>query len=761
MRPYLAIIKDSFREAMASWVLYILLLLITVVLLALAPLGYQQVLTTKFAWSDIVQGPVLVERIRREADKTPASPGQRMWSLWTAGRQRQLEEFANQAGDGPGPGYMAGMAQLVDALNELVERPDFYESTAWDQTRLSRETRELLESKSNEKLTAAELQRLNRLLIEDAFSDAFRTRPRESIIIKYAFLDATNPLATTKQQMESIVQQIALPAIIGIVVGMIAVLTAILVTSPIIPQMFDPGAISLLLSKPVSRTLLLLAKFFGGCAFIFLNVTYLLGGLWLIVGWRWHIWNHGLLLCIPVFLFLFAIYYSVSALAGLIWKSAIVSVVLTIAFWLACTTVGAAKNTIESIFFDAQRITRLVHAGDRWIGVRESFETVEWNEHQSQWQNVFQRRGRGPQLMIGPLYDEKNDRLIGAFGGGRRGFAEMFGRRSKLFYGPRNEGWNPNEGPDLPAGTFNLLMMPGGPLYAVSDRGLFRFAETAAKPTNGLFNMLLGSPVPFRQVSPEDLQLQQPAAAAIDRSTGEVAVFSRGQLTLLSPDDEGRRFVRSASFQLEGDEDQAALVAIAGGKIAVARAESGITLIDTATADQQVELPMETRSQPRFVTASPDGQQFAILFHNRKLWMIDADSATARRAEVAGQGDISAVSFDEDGGLVVVDRVARLSRYAAQANQLEERFGPPQSNLELVYRFAILPLYTVFPKPGELDQTVQYVLNRRSTIDFGMAMNDLQERQIAIDPWEPVWSSLAFMVVMLTIACIYIERQEF
>ena len=52
--------------------------------------------------------------------------------------------------------------------------------------------------------------------------------------------------------------------------GMIA---AILVTSTVIPQMFEPGSITLLLSKPVSRSLLFSAKFLGACAFVFLNVT--------------------------------------------------------------------------------------------------------------------------------------------------------------------------------------------------------------------------------------------------------------------------------------------------------------------------------------------------------------------------------------------------------------------------------------------------------------------------------------------------------
>ena len=108
----------------------------------------------------------------------------------------------------------------------------------------------------------------------------------------------------------------------GWIVGVFGMIAAILVTSTIIPQMFEPGSITLLLSKPVSRSLLFTAKFLGACAFVFLNVTFLIVGLWLIAGLRFDIWNHGMLWCIPVFLFMFLIYYAVSAVTGLIWKSA-------------------------------------------------------------------------------------------------------------------------------------------------------------------------------------------------------------------------------------------------------------------------------------------------------------------------------------------------------------------------------------------------------------------------------------------------------
>ena len=98
-------------------------------------------------------------------------------------------------------------------------------------------------------------------------------------------------------------------------------MVAVLITAPTIPQMFDAGALHLLLSKPIARWLLFLARFFGGCAFILIGATYLIGGLWLILGIRFGVWDPKLLLSIPIYLFVFAIYYSVSSLVGAIYRS--------------------------------------------------------------------------------------------------------------------------------------------------------------------------------------------------------------------------------------------------------------------------------------------------------------------------------------------------------------------------------------------------------------------------------------------------------
>jgi len=69
MKPYLAIIKDSFRAALATKVLYLMLLLITGLLLVVAPLGIKEELTFRLTPRDIFDSATfsksLVEKFRK------------------------------------------------------------------------------------------------------------------------------------------------------------------------------------------------------------------------------------------------------------------------------------------------------------------------------------------------------------------------------------------------------------------------------------------------------------------------------------------------------------------------------------------------------------------------------------------------------------------------------------------------------------------------------------------------------------------------
>src|SRR4029077_2372138 len=121
----------------------------------------------------------------------------------------------------------------------------------------------------------------------------------------YLVFKPVGPLPLTRTQLTPAIKYV-LALIVDYGVGVFAVFAAILVTASLFPQPLEAGAVDLLLRKPISRTLLFLTKFVGGCAFIALVALYFIVGLWLIAGTRFGVWSHKLFLCLPVILFLFA-----------------------------------------------------------------------------------------------------------------------------------------------------------------------------------------------------------------------------------------------------------------------------------------------------------------------------------------------------------------------------------------------------------------------------------------------------------------------
>jgi ABC-2 type transport system permease protein len=101
---------------------------------------------------------------------------------------------------------------------------------------------------------------------------------------------------------------------------------AVFASSGLIPSVLEAGRIALLLSKPLSRTSLLLGRYAGNLIVVAANHIYLVLGVWIILGLKTGIWAPRFLLAIPVSIFLFAVLLSVVVLVGVVTESAALSV---------------------------------------------------------------------------------------------------------------------------------------------------------------------------------------------------------------------------------------------------------------------------------------------------------------------------------------------------------------------------------------------------------------------------------------------------
>ena len=784
MLPYLAVIKDSFRQAFSSWVLWLLLGAITLFLLLVAPLGYELAITSTIAGFDVTDASALAKRIENVGQQEAASPERRIWSLWGPGQQKKIVDAFRKAQQnrsergGPPPRVIA-QAELVSAFNGLLNQPDFYSEEAWSESRLGEETRDLLERRDDpqEPLSTDELRRLNRLLLEDAFPRHFPPRSAESVRVMYLGMDVSGELPFNKKQVDRFIQQWLMRPLLDFLIGVAGMLAALLATAPIIPQMFDPNSIALLLSKPISRSFLFLARFLGGCAYTFVCATYLLVGLWLLFGLRLGVWSDGFLRCIPIYVYLFAIYYTVSALVGVIWKNTIISALAPMALWVFCFVADMTYD-IGDGFLNYSRLIEVRSNDSQLLATNEFGQLHRWSDGNKQWAPAAAAAslGEGKAILLGPYYDADNQRWVAACGAPNIGLGARRGGRLRLHFFPEDDLGSPQQQANLPLGSTALLPLSGGDWLAVSDSGLFRWSQEKPEPEadgqankeGNLVEWAAGFQKRFLEQNngpefvasgPKDLTLYDPIAAAVSPDRSQTAVYSRGQLYIFQ-ENQQRRYELQKSIQLEGEPSQAAALAWGKDSLLMVRLNDGLTWFDAQDWTIRKTFDPEPHSQPRFLQVSPDGDWFSILFHNRRLWLLN-EQGELNQAAVRGQGDISAATLLKDQRLLVIDRTARVTEYDLQSGEQTQQYTPPMNGWETAYRYVLTPIYTVLPKPRKLSQTVQYLLTGEETTDLGLEPQNLRALRARIDPWKPVWESAIFMVVVLGAACLYIERQEF
>lgn len=774
-RPYLAVIRDSFREALASRVLWVLLGLITLGLGLLAPFGYRSRISTGINERDAREWPRLIGEVRSDAEKSDPNPAKHIVSQFDESLRKRVTEFKMPSeGDFDGAmQFIRTQGEFVEGLDKVMQKREFYDPAAWAKTTLASDELKQLLDQDQAKLTSDEIGRRNRLLVEAAYPDLIEASPPTSLQIRYLIWDILDPLPIRLREFQEGIGSVTTMLLKGFV-GVIGLIVAIVVTAPIVPQMFDPGSLNLLLSKPVSRSLLFLSKFVGGCAFILLNSGYLIVGMWLILGVRFGVWNPKVLISIPVYLFMFAIYYTVSSLSGVLWRNAIVSIGLTVLFWLACFLVGVAKGSLEGVYLNKQRLVQLVDAGDTLMSVNEMGLVQKWDPDAKRWEEVFvtevQRQLRPamvfmptvpPELRpVGPVYDKSGDQLISLQRSLRNG-------QMVTFVGSRAEEWKTSKGVTASVGATQLLIEPDGKLLVVSSLGLFRLEGDPRKEPEAV--KLFGFALPrlgndaFKSVGPTPpIIMARPMSIALNPDSGELAIYSRGKLTFLEKQADGQ-FARRLECSLFEESSPAVTIAYAGSHLLLGRDDGRLILYDAKSGTSVAEFNNEGKQQPRFVAAAPGGRHFAAVYHDGHLWYVDAQAKSILRPRVGGQGDVAFAQFTDAGHLRVVDWRTRVTSYDTSSWSVADRKTPTPSLVESIHRYVLVPLYTIFPKPGDLDDTVDYLLSGKTTVmsDDARQRNDLTAAQTKLDPWGPVWSSALFMAVTLALGCLYLERQEF
>jgi ABC-type transport system involved in multi-copper enzyme maturation permease subunit len=127
---------------------------------------------------------------------------------------------------------------------------------------------------------------------------------------------------------------------------------AVFASSGLIPTVFEPGRIELLLSKPVHRYHILLGRYLGNLLVVAANLFYLVVAVWLIFGVKTGIWTPGFLYSAVLTLFVFAVLLTVVLLVAVLTESAGVATMVTFGL-IILSPIVAQRAMLERLLSSA------------------------------------------------------------------------------------------------------------------------------------------------------------------------------------------------------------------------------------------------------------------------------------------------------------------------------------------------------------------------------------------------------------------------
>jgi ABC-type transport system involved in multi-copper enzyme maturation permease subunit len=153
-----------------------------------------------------------------------------------------------------------------------------------------------------------------------------------------------NTLPTTN--VRNLVEQTQ--SVIAMILYFAGMALSVFASAGLVSAMFEQGRIELLLSKPVSRIMLLVGRYVGNVLVVGANIVYLVAGSWVIFGLKTDVWGAGFLVSSLCTIFIFSVLLAVIVLVGVLWESGAVAIMVTFAIMII-TPILAQKATLERL----------------------------------------------------------------------------------------------------------------------------------------------------------------------------------------------------------------------------------------------------------------------------------------------------------------------------------------------------------------------------------------------------------------------------
>lgn len=353
MRTLIAILKDSYREAVSGWVLQAMMVLIGLFLLLVLSTSFRilpldEVLNAQFRFMNSLVGrnpqfgspQISVENVKVDKPDEP----------WASAHQFDVVVTCPSAAD-YAKALKSPLPVKKDSIEGMLTASQLFDGLTVEQTEKPPDA-----VPGDEKAAKPVTARYQVKATGTKISER-REWPHQLVVL---FAVPVTTFLSFSPRDGAYLAENYLVSGIG---GWIFALLAVVITAAFIPNIMAKGALDLLISKPVGRVWLLVCKFIGGLTFMFLITAFAVGGVYLMFGIRVGVWTPHFLAAIPLLTLQFAILYSVSTLVGVLTRNTLVAILGTIAAWFILFTFGSMDSSIRAREVENKKFAKLLEDG--------------------------------------------------------------------------------------------------------------------------------------------------------------------------------------------------------------------------------------------------------------------------------------------------------------------------------------------------------------------------------------------------------------
>lgn len=369
MNRFLAVLKDSYREAMNGWLLQVLLILVALFLLFIfslstRPLTYQEELEDQIGAFNFLfrieprfgSPQMSVENVQVTNPAEPWKSPADFDLVVTLQGEKELEAakkvFIPLDTEGRVLRAPVDRFRTEDFLNALrvFKGVSVEESEPAEPPPPKKD-----EGKPDDGNPTGPIKKRFRVhTTGTSYTDAQDWRSELSVLFV-----VNTPVHMSPREMAYYCQNY----IVNGIGGWIFCLLGVVITAAFIPNMMGKGALDLVISKPIGRIPFLVFKYLGGLTFFLILISFTVFGMWLAVGLRTGLWSAHFLLVIPLLTFQFAILYAVSTLFGVLARNALVAILATVAAWTLFFVIGKVYDGIHNREVENAKVSKALEEG--------------------------------------------------------------------------------------------------------------------------------------------------------------------------------------------------------------------------------------------------------------------------------------------------------------------------------------------------------------------------------------------------------------